>query len=244
MDSDDDSSDEEILRDKEDDDDDKNSEVGALSGPENIFAKYMTCGESAGNGSVGETATTSTALTTTTKKKRAMDTVMECDDNEQTRPKRKPKNALTNTGREMCWLCTFCTHSKARQMAYFIAEQAPHMSNIHIAEQVKDEIMSEYPHAQGARKRDIIRHIQYHMLDPNVRLSTILRSLLSLAESVRLTMQVKDEDNAVTMDVKQVDLYLRIISQVQNTYKTGNAKMLFSLADSLGISGETKAIGN
>lgn len=141
------------------------------------------------------------------------------------------KKGCLSQKRELCWLCSFCTHSKARQMSHFISEQISSMSYLHIAEQVKDEILSEYPHARGAQKRDIIRHIQYHVLDPNVRMAAILRSLMSLAESVRLTMMTRDGDTGeLCMDVKQADLYLRVVNQVQVAYKAGNGRLLFSVA--------------
>ena len=49
--------------------------------------------------------------------------------------------------KELCWLCTFCTHSLAVKISSFISNNAHRMSNQHIAEQVKDSILSfDYKH--------------------------------------------------------------------------------------------------
>lgn len=133
--------------------------------------------------------------------------------------------------RELCWLCTFCTHMKAKQISSFIEGQVPHMSLLHIAEQVKHEILSEYPDAFGARKRDIIRHMQFHMLAPQVRMAAVLRSLISLGESIRLTILTRDlETDEVIIDGRQTELYLKVLHQVQSAYKMDSSKMIFSEA--------------
>ena len=143
--------------------------------------------------------------------------------------------------KELCWLCTFCTHSLAVKISSFISNNAHRMSNQHIAEQVKDSILSEYPSARGARKRDIVRHISFHMLEPHVRLSSVLRSLLSLAESVRLSISCRDpETGDITMDTKQAELYLKIVNQIQSAYRGGNTALLFS-ADRTGTGADTRA---
>lgn len=168
-----------------------------------------------------------------------------------------------NQSRELCWLCSFCTHLKARQLASFIENQIQHMSNLHIAEQVKvwhartqphtvlapadkasarahavatltrtpcaqDNILRDFPQALGARKRDIVRHIQYHMLSPHVRMASTLRSLFGLAESIRLTIHTRDaETDDVTIDSKQVELYIKVLNQVQSAYRMDSSKLLF-----------------
>lgn len=133
--------------------------------------------------------------------------------------------------RELCWLCTFCTHMKAKQISSFIEGQVPHMSLLHIAEQVKHEILSEYPDALGARKRDIVRHMQLHMLAPQVRMAAVLRSLISLGESIRLTILTRDlETDEVIIDGRQTELYLKVLHQVQGAYKMDSSKMIFSEA--------------
>lgn len=57
-----------------------------------------------------------------------------------------------NPPRELCWLCSFCTHLKARQLASFIESQIQHMSNLHIAEQVK--VSNPTRHGSPAVRRD------------------------------------------------------------------------------------------
>lgn len=219
---------------------------------------YMGCGEGFGDGSVGEKMFQDTRDTNEEKNQtitnqphgvttagaqiqitdaellregvHALGRPSEAPDTMISSPRhKKQRSSRGQPRRELCWLCTFCTHEKAIQLTRFVSEQAAHMSYLHIAEQVKDEIMDTYPLALGARKRDILRHIQHHMLEPNVRMSTIVRSLMGLAESVRVTMhQVDPETESVMVDNKQAELYLKIVSQLQNSYKIDSNRMLFS----------------
>lgn len=102
---------------------------------------------------------------------------------------------------------------------------------LHLAEQVKDSIMTSFPRALGARKRDIMRHIQYHVLSPQVRMASTIRSLMGMAESVRRTIHSTDPDTGeISVDAKQGDLYLKVVHQIMTAYKTDPQRMLFSRA--------------
>ncbi len=66
------------------------------------------------------------------------------------------------------------------------------------------------------------------MLLPNVRMASIIRLLITLAETLRCTLQQIDEDTGeVMVDIKNTELYLKVISQIHNVYKTEGARMLF-----------------
>lgn len=218
-------------------------EPGIVRDPGSQNPVYMECGEGLGSGALAEPMALSSVREAIERKERSVgripvpalpcdeDYAMCCEDGRSSRASSRTNRRPLPYKRQLCWLCSFCTHNKARQMTLFISGQISEMSPLHIAEQVKDEILAEYPYARGAQKRDILRHIQFHMLDPNVRMATMLRSLLSLAETVRLTMQQKDSDTGVVeLDVKQADFYLRVLNQVQTTYRAGNGRLLFSSA--------------
>ena len=84
----------------------------------------------------------------------------------------------------------------------------------------------------------MLRHLREHMLTPNVRMASIVRSLITLAETLRCTLQQIDEDTGeVMVDIKNTELYLKVISQIHNVYKTEGARMLFSGTASAGGTG-------
>lgn len=67
-----------------------------------------------------------------------------------------------------------------------------------------------------------------HVLLPSVRMASIIRSLTSLAETLRCTLQQIDEDTGeVMVDIRNTELYLKVINQIHSVYKTDATKMLF-----------------
>jgi hypothetical protein len=73
-----------------------------------------------------------------------------------------------------------------------------------------------------------MRHLREHVLLPNVRMASIVRSLITLGETLRCTLQQIDEETGeVMVDIKNTELYLKVISQIHNVYKTDGSRMLF-----------------
>lgn len=65
-------------------------------------------------------------------------------------------------------------------------------------------------------------------MDPSVKLSAVLRSLTTLAESLRNSLHQRDPENDIlVVDLKTTDMYLKVISQIQNTYKLDSNRLLF-----------------
>jgi hypothetical protein len=128
-----------------------------------------------------------------------------------------------------CWLCTFSPHAVAIQMHEFINANIASMDCKYIASQIKDEIISSFPHAQGAQKRDITRHINEHMIAPHVRMAGTIKSLVRLAETLQGGLTHRDaETNEVLVDVKNTELYLKVVSQIISAYKLDSTKLMFS----------------
>jgi hypothetical protein len=135
------------------------------------------------------------------------------------------------TRSELCWLCTFCNDVIAKEVTLFIASNIATIDTLHMASQIKDEILTLYPKAKGARKRDILRHIREHMLHPNVKMASIIRSLITVAESLRTSIHQQDpESDNVIMDLKSIDMYLKVLTQIANAYKMDSNKLLFATA--------------
>lgn len=127
-----------------------------------------------------------------------------------------------------CWLCTFCKSRLAVDLTAFIIENIQNMAMPHITEQLKQRILHDFPTARGARQRDIERHIAHHIVSPEVKMAGVIRSLAAVGETVRLSMTKQDpETGDVLLDNKQVELYLKVMSQMQAVYRTDGKKMLF-----------------
>lgn len=87
---------------------------------------------------------------------------------------------------------------------------------------------AQYPYALGIGRHSVLRHMREHVLLPSVRMASIIRSLTSLAETLRCTLQQIDEDTGeVMVDIRNTELYLKVISQIHSVYKTDATKMLF-----------------
>lgn len=146
--------------------------------------------------------------------------------------------AIAARAREKCWLCTFSTHTLAKQVTSFVCSSVANMDTLHMAAQIKDEIMDRFPNAIGARKRDIIRHITEHMLAPNVKMAAVLRSLVTVAETLRGTMHQRDPvTDEVIVDLKSTEMYLKVLTQITTTYKMDGSKLMFCPP---AVVGETK----
>lgn len=61
-----------------------------------------------------------------------------------------------------------------------------------------------------------------------VRLASIVRSLITLAETLRCTLQqVDDETGDLVVDIRNTELYLKVVTQISNVYKLDGTKLLF-----------------
>lgn len=130
-----------------------------------------------------------------------------------------------------CWLCTFSSTRVAKQIAAFVSSSAGTMDPAIMADQIKRLVLAKYPHALGIGRMTVLRHLREHVLLPNVRMAGIVRSLITLAETLRCTLQqIDDETGEVMIDIKNTELYLKVVSQIHSVYRTDGSKMLFSPA--------------
>lgn len=84
-----------------------------------------------------------------------------------------------------------------------------------------------------SRKRDIIRHITEHTLSPNVKMAAVLRSLVSMAETLRGTIHQQDPASGdVIVDLKSTEVYLKVLTQISTTYKMDGNKLMFNHSNS------------
>lgn len=80
----------------------------------------------------------------------------------------------------------------------------------------------------GIGRHSVLRHLREHVLLPHVRMASIIRSLIALAETLRCTLHQIDEDSGeVMVDIKNTELYLKVIAQIHAVYRTDGSRMMF-----------------
>jgi hypothetical protein len=129
-----------------------------------------------------------------------------------------------------CWLCEYSDDPVARGLTKFISEQAVTMGPELMAERVHEALIDKCPMAEGIGLDEVREHIMVHTLCPNVRVACIMRSLLRLTDKLEsITTSVDNETGQTVVEAKNVSVYLKVISEVMQMYRTGEvSKLLFS----------------
>jgi hypothetical protein len=122
----------------------------------------------------------------------------------------------------------FANSKMAAQVSTFVSTHAGTMDPAIMAQQIKAEVLKEYPNANGIGRRHVMRHLREHVLTPSVRLASVIRSLLTLAETLRGTIQQVDPNTGdLLIDRSNTDLYLKVLHQLSSVYKTDSGKLIF-----------------
>jgi hypothetical protein len=112
-------------------------------------------------------------------------------------------------------------------LARFISEQAVTIGPDLMAERVHETLVDKCPTAEGIGLDEIREHIMVHTLCPSVRVGCILRSLLKLVDRLEgITTSVDPETGQVIVEGKNVNVYLSVIKQVMDMYRTGEVNRL------------------
>ena len=129
-----------------------------------------------------------------------------------------------------CWLCEYSDDPIARTLAKYIAEQAVIMGPDLMAERVHETLVESCPMAEGIGLDEVREHIASHTLCPAVRVACIMRSLLKLTNKLEgITTAYNPETGQTEVDGKTVSVYLKVVSEVMQMYRTGEvSKLLFS----------------
>ena len=150
------------------------------------------------------------------------------DDSSSGRRSTRPVTTNRRKRVKRCWLCTFANCKMAKRVSTFVATNAGVMDPAIMADQIKREVLKEYPLAKGIGRHHILCHIREHVLIPGVRLASIVRSLITLAETLRCTLQQVDEETGdMAVDIRNTELYLKVVTQITNVYKLDGTKLLF-----------------
>jgi hypothetical protein len=126
-----------------------------------------------------------------------------------------------------CWLCEYSDDPVARSLRKFVSEQAGTMGPELMAERVHEALVDKCPMSEGIGLDEVREHIMVHTLCPNVRVACILRSLLRLADKLETVSTSVDENTGQTVvEAKNVQVYLKVISEVMQMYRTGEVNKL------------------
>ena len=128
-----------------------------------------------------------------------------------------------------CWLCRYNQTEDAKLMQTFITENAGSMSPAQMAAEITRDLQDRHPDAEGICHETCLQHIEGHSLNPTLRISGMLRSLLKLSDELQLNLRRFDEDGNSTLDPKLVETYLKVQQQIMAVYKqTDVNRLLFS----------------
>lgn len=130
-----------------------------------------------------------------------------------------------------CWLCLNCKHEVGQAMHTFILQNISKISMGAITDMVVGQIQRIEP--EGHRdtiRQQVKEHIEgKHMLCPSLQIAHILRNLLDLKETLHGMIISEDENGIQTVDAKYMAMYLKVISEIMQIYKTGEvSKLLFA----------------
>jgi hypothetical protein len=129
-----------------------------------------------------------------------------------------------------CWLCEYSDDPVARSLTKFISEQAVTMGPDLMAERVHEALVDKCPMSDGIGLEEVREHIMVHTLCPSVRVACIMRSLLKLTDKLEtITTSVDPESGQTIVEAKNVTVYLKVVSEVMQMYRTGEvSKLLFA----------------
>lgn len=126
-----------------------------------------------------------------------------------------------------CWLCEYSDDPVAKSMRKYVSEQAGTMGPELMAERVHEALVENCPMSEGIGLDEVREHIMVHTLCPNVRVACILRSLLRLVDKLESVSTSVDQATGQTVvEAKNVNVYLKVVSEVMQMYRTGEVNKL------------------
>ena len=140
---------------------------------------------------------------------------------------------------KMCWLCTYQGEALGKKLNFFIIKSIGVMDIHCIATQVSDYLRNYEPSAEGTSQEIVIEHISKHMLHPRVRIAVLLRQLLEFSTILQSTLIVQD-GTIYTVEKSNTELYLKVIGQIMQLYKSDTSGMLFTDEEKDNTSSEKK----
>lgn len=126
-----------------------------------------------------------------------------------------------------CFLCRFNHTPNARTLHTYMVENVGVSAPEHIATEMATTLQRLHPEAdaESISKSMCLQHLKHHTLTPSIRLAMMLRSLLHLSDQMAVKLDRLEED----VEVKHVETYLKLQSQILTVYKTSDVnKLMFA----------------
>ena len=135
-----------------------------------------------------------------------------------------------------CWICENCGSEDVQHFHRFMIEKAHIVDATEMAEHMREHLLASTPEGGGENPerviptaRDILTHVSKHVLHPCVRVASILRNLLDLADLLRELIMSRADDGTPLIDVRTVTVYLKVITEIMQIYRNADmTKMLFN----------------
>ena len=147
-----------------------------------------------------------------------------------------------------CWLCEFAGDPDERILSKYVQDNVALVGTDQMASALYTELQRIAPGSAGTCTSEIRAHITTHMLNPTVRVASILRTLLDLVDKLSGIVTSTTEDGVVVLDSKNINVYLNVVNEVMKLYKTGEASRLMfgdlekkSAASSSGVNNTNNA---
>jgi hypothetical protein len=128
-----------------------------------------------------------------------------------------------------CWLCLNNSDESAQKLHSFMLQNIASVDVEAMTDMLHAHLHEATSGAEGTSKEDIRQHIQgSHLLCPSLQMAHNLRSLLELRDTLKSMLISSDDDGARTVDARNMTMYLKVISEIAQVYRTGEvSKMLF-----------------
>ena len=100
------------------------------------------------------------------------------------------------------------------------------MGTDELAHTVEQILAATHEQQEGTDASTVREHIMHHMLHPSVHVVGILRSLLYLLNRLQGILMDADDDGNAVIFAKNVAVYLKVVAEVMQVYKTCNTSSL------------------
>lgn len=128
-----------------------------------------------------------------------------------------------------CYLCKYCSSEECRKINEYVTDNAGRIGVYQMAEAIHQTLTELEPDADGTDMATIIEHLGTHTLNPQVRLSKIMRGMLALIDDISTTLTTNDEEGKLVIEGKNLGYYLQAVREARQLYQTGaTTKLLFS----------------
>jgi len=128
-----------------------------------------------------------------------------------------------------CYLCKYCSSEECRKINEYVTDNAGRVGVYQMAEAIHQTLQDMDVEAeQGTDMATIIEHLGTHTLNPQLRLSKIMRGMLAVLDDISTTLTTTDDDGKLVIDGKNLKYYLETAREVRQLYQTGTASKLFN----------------